>query len=207
MVSFICPIEGCDYGEAEEKSRDQVRSHVNASADHPGWTDVEDQVEPPAEPPAEGGGREEDEGDDQGEAGGERAEAAETSGTEQANEGGESGKKPRKESGMVTQEEYKQQHEQVESGDGDDADEQDEAPPEGGAEGGSKQAEGGGLPLPSLSTEMWVALGLAVVVLIAFLYLRRRDDGAGATQALEESQNTDPEQPESDDEGVGLIES
>lgn len=46
MTSYTCPIEGCPYGEDEEKSLPAVRAHINATSDgdHE-WSDLKPTVE------------------------------------------------------------------------------------------------------------------------------------------------------------------
>lgn len=44
-TSYECPVEGCDFGEAEDKTLAQVRGHVNSNGDEDHvWQDVKHEL-------------------------------------------------------------------------------------------------------------------------------------------------------------------
>ncbi|MFC7193721.1 hypothetical protein ACFQL4_02220 [Halosimplex aquaticum] len=101
---YWCPVDGCDYGEDEEKDRSSVQGHINASAspEHD-WSELREQVDAQAED-GEGNG----DGEQPDEAtGSEESEPSESSDAEdEDSEDGDS----TEEDDMASREEYETQH-------------------------------------------------------------------------------------------------
>ncbi|WP_231184729.1 hypothetical protein [Haladaptatus sp. DYF46] len=101
-ITHTCPIEGCDYGDNEEKSLAAVRSHINASSDGDhDWSALKPTVE---------------------------AQAADSDQDDQADQQPEDDT----DDAMPTDTEYDQQHSQQKGGDGSAPSDQDTTSSSGG---------------------------------------------------------------------------
>lgn len=186
--SFRCPVEGCPFGEDEEKTRDQVRRHINAkSGDEHADTEalyaaLDDQE--PGEPDVEEGeaAAEEGESDDE--------EAEET--TEESTD-------------MPTDEEYEQQHsagstddEPEETGETDDE-------PDDGSTDSSDDGEFS-LPFPALDQRTVMLLVAALGLLVLVYVVLNRDSEASAEPAQTSDEDADSGSEAVSNEEVTLIE-
>lgn len=161
MSSNRCPVEGCEYGESDDKSKAAVRSHVNAKSDpEHNWADLKSAVM--GDPDA-------DETDD---ADGEQTETDENEENEED------------EDDMPTDEEYQEQHAQDDNDTTDDTDTTDSDTAT------DDDAGGGGFSIPALdgSTVMLV-MGLLAVLVVAYLVLG--GDGSVDQAAPVEEDTTD----------------
>lgn len=184
-----CPVAGCPYGEDEEKSRDQVKRHINAKSgeDH---ADIEALYAALDDPDGD------DQDDDGGEAADEEAESQD-SGTDESEE---------ESTEMPTDEEYQQQHEQGEPGaEPTDTDAGDE---EGGESTESSDGGEAGLGLPALD-QRTVVLLVAVVGALFLVYVvlnRDADEQVDAAEPTDEETESGGQRAVTNEE-VSLIES
>jgi len=171
-----CPEEGCDYRGTVK----QLKGHVNARADHPGWSEVQADLE-------RGGSTDDDvgsttdEGTDEGNPDGGSTDPSDDEGADDQGESGdgtddqdqaEGGPEGGPDGGsMASTEEYEAQH-QAEPGDGDDSGDQANQGANGPSGGGS-----GGWSLPKLNTTTLILL-VAAALLLLWLVSRAGDDGA-----------------------------
>lgn len=169
MTGYLCPIEGCDYGEQDDKTLGSVRAHVNAATDHPKWSAVSDQVEQPAE-----SGRDSEQSDEL-EAPVEQREAAESSASEQVTEAGKSAGSEATtdddhDDEMPTDDEYQQQQEGEQPVEQTEADENDGSDDLGTADSTAEQAAaatGAVGYLTGINPLVVVALAVGVLLFIS----------------------------------------
>jgi uncharacterized membrane protein len=189
MTDFQCPIEGCDYGESEEKSLAAVRSHVNSTGDDDHeWSDLKALVE------------QQDGNADQQEAPEEQGESAETDENDQQEENTEtSDETTDDQQSMPTDEEYRHQQ----SG-GKPADDDQEETTDGTTE---TTSESGGF-LPALDGRtLMLLLGLLAALAIGFLWVNRDSSDDVVSDADVTEQGGDDDQSEAvSNEEVTLIE-
>jgi len=101
MSSYICPVEGCEYGQDEQKDLDSVKGHINGSID-----DTHDWGELKAEVEAQTDDQEEPEKEEQE--------------TTESGENDSEDSEPEEAEDMPNEEEYQEQHGQESSNDEDD---------------------------------------------------------------------------------------
>jgi hypothetical protein len=218
-----CPQCGDTFG-----ARDNLRGHVNASADHPSWAEIQSLLE--EEQGAEQAPTRDDQGGDQAESGdcrdpdtrdSQADEQAEGSGKRQ--KGPQAGSNEQGES-VPTEQELERQRQQAgtdqaEPGDSrdldtrdDQADEQAEGASEGTLTAGSALALPGVAVLEDLDTTTLALLGaLLLVVVIAWYYLGDSRDvrgPSGAPEGPSEGGRRDGDQDDTgaEDDEVTLIE-
>jgi hypothetical protein len=203
MSDWNCPVEGCDFGEEQQRSRAGVLSHIHAKADNDHDEEAARVVEGADSPPVDHPSSDDDpnqaaedteQGDDEAS---DPPESEEATGSTTPSEGGDGEIDPvdhpaddqtePPESGeMATDEEYNEQY-------GDD----EEIGVEEGADPPEPPAEGGGYPLPTPSVSGSTILLVGGLLLVAFLaYKLLGGDAAADYDPPEEQADAD------DDEGM-----
>ena len=188
MSDYYCPVEGCDYGESEDKSLAAVRSHINASsADGHDWDELKPIVEAQGED--EEGNEDSPDENESDETPDEDSDGNET-GDETPSDGADDG--DGEDTEMPTPEEYEQQL----SGGTEDSDEVDDTP-----------ESSVGLSLGSLSDipTTYLIAGALIVVVLAWLLLSGSDDETTETGGAEppEESDEDPETVDTTEEPQG----
>jgi len=201
--TYKCPVEGCDYGEEEEKTLAQVRGHVNSNGDEDHvWQDAKHELLAEAEKREATETSDDEDGDsdeegDPGEVPGPNGETGHLGDVE--DEGDDQSGDDEDSTEMATQEEYEEQYsdEDDDVPDGGEGEEQ----PEDGGEGGDDQ-DGGGFSVPSVSASTVVlVVGVAVAGLLIWK-LYSGGDAASDYEAPEEQADTD----DVDDGGMAAVE-
>jgi len=160
--TYECPVDGCDYGESDDKTLAQVRGHVNSSSDDTGhvWQDVKHELLAEAE----------------------KRDAASEDDVEGDGEDDQSDPEDTDDTEMASQEEYEEQYSDASDGEDDASD---------GESDTSTDADGSGFTVPSVGASTVVlVLGVAVAgFLIWKLY--SGGDAASDYEAPEESVDAD----------------
>ncbi|MFC6953535.1 hypothetical protein [Halorubellus litoreus] len=200
MTDYYCPVEGCKFGESDEKTLQQVRSHINSmgDGDHR-WSDLKGVVEGQGDA-GNDAATSDDQPDDQPEGADGEGEATNDDTPEDTPvEGGEEGATSGDDQEMPTDEEIDQQWNGGKGADDgrDDTggDTSQDTPSDGGPTGGT----GGGIPVPISTTTLLVA-GILVAVALFWVMRRRSNQPEISETGTEpaESGSTDDDQTTSD---------
>ena len=187
--TYECPVEGCDYGEQEDKTLAQVRGHVNSSGDEDHvWQDVKHTLLAEAEKrevtqaTEDDDSEAEDEQGDPGEVPGPNGETGHLGTVEEDDDQSGDGEDSTE---MATQEEYEEQYSD-EDGDLPEGDEADDQP-----EDSDEDDQGGGFTVPAVSASTVVlVVGVGVAALLVWK-LYSGGDAASNYEAPEEQADTD----------------
>jgi hypothetical protein len=140
MTGVVCPVNGCDYGEQDEKSLQSVRTHINAKGDDDhDWSELKPEVVEQADDQEDSDDEEQEEPEDD----------------ESENE-----------EDMPTEEEYERQHGEGEEEEEQD-EEPENSDPEG--DSGSDDGSSFDVPIPSLSPMTWLLIVGALVLIFLYL--------------------------------------
>ncbi|WP_232703142.1 hypothetical protein [Halobacterium wangiae] len=182
MSDHKCPVEGCDFGDDEPRTRRSVLSHINAMSDSDHDKSAREAVEEGAPSALVN-----DTDDEEGEQDGERAESADERASDEEESDPEEG-------GMATPEEYEQQQTDLEGKES--SDESDEEAPESGESENEESAQesGAGIPL-NRQTLLLAGVALAVAGAYYWFVVRESDPEAPAQPA--------PSEDEDDEESAG----
>ncbi len=203
--TYECPVEGCDYGEEDDKTLAQVRGHVTSNGDNDHvWQEVKHELLAEAEKreTTDSDGESEDDGSegeveagDPGEVPGPNGETGHLGDVEEDDD--QSDEDDEESTEMATQEEYEEQYsdEDTDPSDGGEGDGDGQA-----ADGDQDDGRGFSVPAVSASTVVLVA-GVAVVGLLLWK-LYSGGDAASDYEPPEESADSD----DSSDGGMAAIE-
>jgi len=186
--TYECPVEGCDYGEQEDKTLAQVRGHVNSSGDEAHvWQDVKHTLLAEAEKREATQATEDDDSEaeeeqgDPGEVPGPNGETGHLGTAEEDDQSDDDEDSTE----MASQEEYEEQYSD-EDGDLPEGDEADDQP-----EDGDEDVQGGGFTVPAVSASTVVlVVGVGVAALLVWK-LYSGGDAASNYEAPEEQADTD----------------
>jgi len=184
MSDHYCPVEGCDYGDDEQKALGSVQGHINGSPDPDhDWSELRERVEAQADDAATD--EESDEGNEEGGASAPDSEQSESDDGESSEETNPETDESDDET-MPTDEEYDQQREARDSGEDDESDEETD--------------DSDDLPIPALPVDPRTLMMLVAVAGLAWLLYRTVSGSDEETPAPERSETPEFEAPDDDSE-------
>lgn len=165
MTGYFCPVEGCEFGQHDEKPKASVNRHINAKAgeDHADVERLRALVDDQDEADQDDPGDDDPEADDDGSDASEARDPA----TEEEDED------------MPSDEEYQQQYDQGQDDQDDD-------------QGGDQADDAGGSFLPALDQRtMLMLVGLVVVLVLAYSVLGGDDSATVDVEETDDSNDSD----------------
>jgi len=175
MSDYKCPVEGCDFGADEPRTRRSVLSHINAMSDSNHNKSAREAVEEGASSALV-----DDSDDEEPEQATEGAESADERASERPESDPEEGC-------MATPEEYDQQQSDIKT------EESSEEAPESGESESNETGQGSGVGVP-LNRQTLLVAGVALAVAAAYYWFVIRESDPEATQRPASSDDEDDEE-------------